>query len=62
MARAAVTLNGVGFNVARAVGPALGGTVVAALGPGAVFILNAFSFLGVMIVLYRWPLAEVEVR
>jgi MFS family permease len=53
--RAAVTLNGVGFNVARAVGPALGGIVVAALGSGAVFILNAFSFLGVMIVLYRWP-------
>lgn len=53
--RAAVTLNGVGFNVARAVGPALGGLVVAALGPGAVFILNALSFLGVIVVLYRWP-------
>src|SRR5262245_15106475 len=53
--RAAVTLNSVGFNVARAVGPALGGIVVAALGPWAVFILNACSFLGVMIVLYRWP-------
>jgi MFS family permease len=53
--RAAVTLNSIGFNVARAVGPALGGIVVAALGPWAVFILNACSFLGVMIVLYRWP-------
>jgi predicted MFS family arabinose efflux permease len=53
--RAAVTLNGVGFNVARAIGPALGGVVVAMLGSGAVFILNALSFLGVMIVLYRWP-------
>lgn len=53
--RAAVTLNSVGFNIARAVGPALGGIVVAALGSGAVFILNALSFLGVMIVLYRWP-------
>jgi MFS family permease len=29
--RAAVTLNGVGFNVARAIGPALGGLVVAVL-------------------------------
>lgn len=53
--RAAVTLNGVGYNVARAVGPALGGIIVAILGSGAVFILNALSFLGVMIILYRWP-------
>ncbi len=53
--RAAVTLNGIGYNVARAVGPALGGMVVAAFGSGAVFLLNAMSFLGVMIVLYRWP-------
>ena len=50
----AVTLNGVGYNVARAVGPALGGAVVAAFGSGAVFVLNACSFLGVMVVLYRW--------
>src|SRR6185436_14703879 len=53
--RAAVTLNGIGYNVARAVGPALGGMVVATFGSGAVFFLNALSFLGVMIVLYRWP-------
>ena len=50
----AVTLNGVGYNVARAVGPALGGIIVAAFGSGVVFILNALSFLGVMIVLYGW--------
>jgi MFS family permease len=56
--RAAVTLNGVGFNVARAVGPALGGLIVAALGSAAVFVLNALSFLGVMIVLYRWRRPE----
>jgi len=52
--KGAVTLNGIGYNVARAVGPALGGAVVAAFGSGAVFVLNACSFLGVMIVLYRW--------
>lgn len=51
---AAVALNSVGFNIARAVGPALGGFVVAAAGPGAVFLLNAASFVGVMFVLYRW--------
>ena len=50
----AVALNGAGFNLARAVGPALGGLIVAALGPGAVFLLNAVSFIAVMIVIYRW--------
>jgi MFS family permease len=51
---AAVSLNSVGFNVARAAGPALGGLIVAAAGSGAVFLLNAVSFLGVIVVLYRW--------
>src|SRR5215475_6878312 len=49
---AAVTLSGVTVNVSRAVGPALGGLLVAA-GPGVVFLLNAISFLGVMGVIYR---------
>jgi predicted MFS family arabinose efflux permease len=52
--RPAVTLNGVGYNIARAIGPALGGLIVAAAGAGAAFVLNALSFVGVMIVLYRW--------
>ncbi len=51
---AAVTLNGINFNLARAAGPALGGLMVASSGAGANFILNAASFLGVMIVLYEW--------
>ncbi len=50
----AVALNGISINAARAVGPALGGLVVAALGPGAVFVLNAVSFVGVLAVLFRW--------
>lgn len=56
----AVTLNGVGINLARAVGPALGGIVVAAAGPGAVFLLNAASFVGVMLVLYQWKRAPTK--
>ena len=51
---AAVTLGAVAFNVARAVGPAAGGLLVAAFGSGPVFLLNAVSFLGVIVVLYRW--------
>src|SRR5713101_788903 len=58
--QAAVTLNGVGFNVARAVGPALGGIVVAVAGVGAVFLLNAVSFLGVLMVLFRWQRTSRE--
>jgi MFS family permease len=50
----AVALNSAGFNVARAVGPALGGIVVAAVGCGTTFLLNAFSFLGVILFLYHW--------
>src|SRR5438132_6472278 len=50
----AVALGSVGFNLARAVGPALGGLAIAASGPGGAFVLNAVSFVGVMAVLYRW--------
>ena len=55
----AVALNIVGFNVARAVGPALGGFVIAASGPAAVFLLNAVSFLAVLVVVYRWRRTRV---
>ena len=51
---AAVAMNSAGFNVARAVGPALGGVVIAAAGSGSAFLLNAISFFGVILVLYRW--------
>jgi MFS family permease len=50
----AVALNSAGFNVARAVGPALGGLVVAAAGCGVTFLLNALSFIGVILFLYHW--------
>jgi MFS family permease len=51
---AAVALNSAGFNVARAVGPAVGGLLVAAVGSGITFLLNAASFVGVIAFLYRW--------
>ncbi|HYL96245.1 MAG TPA: MFS transporter, partial [Terriglobales bacterium] len=50
----AVALNSAGFNVARAAGPALGGMVVAGVGSGWAFLLNAASFFGVIFFLYRW--------
>jgi MFS family permease len=54
---AAVALGSAGFNVARAVGPALGGIGVAAAGSGWSFLLNAASFFGVIIFLYKWQRA-----
>lgn len=50
----AVALNSLGVNIARAIGPALGGVIIAAAGTGAVFALNAVSVLGVIAVLARW--------
>ena len=50
----AVTLGGASINLGRAIGPALGGFLVAAAGPWFVFLLNALSFLGVIVVLARW--------
>lgn len=50
----AVALNSLGFNIARAVGPGIGGLMLATLGPWANFLLNAMSFTGVLIVLARW--------
>jgi MFS family permease len=57
---AAVAMNSAGFNVARAVGPALGGMVIAAAGSGVAFLLNALSFFGVILVLYRWRRLPTE--
>jgi MFS family permease len=51
---AALALNGIEFNLARALGPGLGGFVVAAVGVGVAFSVNAVSFLGVIAVIARW--------
>ena len=56
---AAVALNSAGFNIARAVGPALGGLLIAAIccgvtGSGWAFLINAISFFGVILFLYNW--------
>jgi MFS family permease len=54
----AAALNGVNMNLARAVGPALGGIIVATAGPGWVFALNALSFVGIAAVVARWRAPE----
>ena len=50
----AVAANSVGVNVSRAVGPALGGALLGAVGLLAPFLLNAVSNLGVIAALVWW--------
>ncbi|MBD1936694.1 MFS transporter [Microcoleus sp. FACHB-68] len=50
----AVTLSGIAINLSRSVGPALAGIIIAAAGTGFVFLLNAASFVGVILVIYHW--------
>lgn len=50
----AIALNSMGFNIARSLGPALGGVIVAAAGAAAAFLVNALSYTGLIAVLLRW--------
>ena len=52
---AVLTLSAVAGNIGRVVGPAIGGFIVAAIAPWAVFFLNSASFIGMIIVLSRLP-------
>ncbi|SFN83802.1 MFS transporter [Sphingomonas sp. OK281] len=57
---AAIIANGLGFNLSRTVGPAVGGLIVAAAGATAAFVVNAISFIGLVVVLSRWRPAAGE--
>ena len=50
----AVALNSMGFNLARSVGPAIGGAIVAAAGAAAAFAVSAVSNIALIAVLLRW--------
>jgi len=51
---AAIAANSVGINVSRAIGPAIGGMVIGALGIAAPFWIDAFSNIGVIAALVWW--------
>ena len=57
---AASALNGIEFNFARAVGPALAGFVIAVAGIGRAFLLTPLSFFGVILVVARWKRPTVK--
>jgi MFS family permease len=50
----AVALNSLAFNIARTAGPAIGGIIVAKAGPPAAFLINALSYVALIIVLVVW--------
>ena len=58
----AVAANSAGVNVSRAVGPALGGIIVSALGIAAPFWINAISNLGIIGALLWWRLPQKAAR
>ncbi len=47
-------LGSVSGNASRAIGPAIGGCIVALAGPAAVFAINAISFAGIIVALLVW--------
>ena len=51
---AAIALNSIAINVSRAIGPAIAGVLVAAVGAWLVFMLNALSYIGILAVLLQW--------
>jgi MFS family permease len=50
----AIALNGIGFNLSRTVGPAIGGFAIALAGTQAAFALNALCFLSLLMALLFW--------
>lgn len=58
----AITLNGLQFNLARVIGPALAGILMYATGAGVLFAINTLSFLGVMIAVRSTPPAPPPPR
>lgn len=56
----AVTANALAFNVARSVGPAIGGIIVAVAGAAVAFAINAVSYVGMIATLLWWRPAQVR--
>jgi MFS family permease len=52
----AIALNGIAMNTSRIVGPVVAGALIASLGTGYVFLLNAVLSLGAGFVIMRWRL------
>ncbi|MDC0739351.1 MFS transporter [Cognatishimia sp. SS12] len=51
---AAVSMNSMGFNMMRSIGPAVGGAIVASFGVAAAFAINAASYIAIISALFAW--------
>lgn len=60
----AIALNSLMFNAARLIGPAIAGALIAAVGEGTCFLLNAVSFLAVIasLLAMRMPASPVQAK
>ncbi len=58
----AISLNSISVNLARSVGPAIGGVLISIAGPSLNFAINAISYVGIIFVLWRWQPSEVKMR
>lgn len=56
----AVGLNSAGFNAARLVGPGAAGLLIAAFGPGWMFIINGLTFAAVIVAMTRMRTSELN--
>nr|PZN70393.1 MAG: MFS transporter [Pseudomonadota bacterium] len=50
----AIALHAMSMNISRAIGPALAGVVIAAVGIAWPFLINAFTFIAVLVALLTW--------
>lgn len=58
--RQAIALNSMGMNVSRAIGPAVGGLVVASMGVAWTFVADAVSYLALLAAVWWWKGASVR--
>lgn len=54
----AVLVYYMGINITRVLGPTLGGGILSGFGPSAAFLVNSFSFLGLILFFWKWPVKE----
>ncbi len=54
----AVLVYYMGLNITRVLGPSTGGVILSTLGPGAAFLINSASFLGLIFFFWKWPIKD----
>lgn len=60
----AIALNSISFNIARSIGPAVGGLLISLWNPSFAFAINAVSYIGLIAVLLWWrpPARQIDRR